>query len=90
MDFSPVGRTVRAYSEPGFGTTFAFYLPVASRTAPLISDSPTIEPVVPGDMTVLLVDDETDILEIARAYLLEMKFKVLEAKDGSSALAIVQ
>jgi len=39
--------------------------------------------------TVLVVDDEADLLKIASAYLAEMGLSALQAIDGASALAIV-
>jgi DNA-binding NtrC family response regulator len=39
--------------------------------------------------TVLVVDDEADLLEVALAYLAEMGFTALEAKDGASALEAI-
>jgi CheY-like chemotaxis protein len=39
--------------------------------------------------TVLVVDDEEDLLEVALAYLAEMGFTVFEAKDGASALKMI-
>jgi CheY-like chemotaxis protein len=39
--------------------------------------------------TVLVVDDEADLLEIALTYLAEMGITAYEAKDGASALEII-
>ena len=39
--------------------------------------------------TVLVVDDEVDLLEVALAYLAEMGFTGFEAKDGASALEMI-
>ena len=80
---------VRIYSEPGHGTTVSFYLPVVDRTA---SGTHTIyhEP-APAKVggTVLVVDDEADLIEIATAYLTDMGYSVLQARDGQSALRIL-
>lgn len=40
--------------------------------------------------TILLVDDEQNILDLARLYLEAEGFQVLEAKDGQRALEIIQ
>jgi CheY-like chemotaxis protein len=40
--------------------------------------------------TVLVVDDEADLIEVAHTYLAEMGFQTLEAKDGESALAMIK
>jgi DNA-binding NtrC family response regulator len=39
--------------------------------------------------TVLVVDDEVDLLEVALVYLAEMGFTAYEAKDGASALEMI-
>jgi len=44
---------------------------------------------VPGRGTVLVVDDEVDLLEVAVTYLEEMGFTALPAVDGPSALQVV-
>jgi CheY-like chemotaxis protein len=38
---------------------------------------------------VLVVDDEEDLLEVALAYLDEMGFITIQAKDGASALEVI-
>jgi PAS domain S-box-containing protein len=83
------GGAVRAYSELGHGTTVSFYLPiVADLSHPAAADSPKPLNAKSGG-TVLVVDDEADLLEVALAYLAEMGFAAYEAKDGSSALEVL-
>jgi len=83
------GGTVRVYSELGHGTTVSLYLPLAgalSRPAPVDAPAP-----LKGKLggTVLVVDDEAGLLEVALVYLTEMGFTALEAKDGASALMAI-
>jgi len=84
------GGTVRIYSELGYGTSVSFYLPIADSpgetniTADL--EDAALNPV---RGTVLIVDDEEDLLEIAGVYLEEMGCTVLKAIDGASALALL-
>jgi len=83
------GGVVRIYSELGHGTTVSFYLPIvgdASYPTPIASTGPLDEKL---GGTVLVVDDEPDILEIAVAYLEKMGFATFEAHDGASALKII-
>jgi CheY-like chemotaxis protein len=84
------GGLVRIYSEPGLGTTVNMYLPLVQ---------PTLEPEVipdelvwsaPPGLTVLVVDDEPDLLTIALAYLAEIGCRGLTATDGATALDILQ
>jgi PAS domain S-box-containing protein len=83
------GGTIRIYSEPGKGTTVTLYLPLVEgrleETTPAIDEQPPID----LDGTVLVVDDEADLLKIATAYLAELGCAALQAFDGASALEIV-
>ncbi|MGA2673140.1 MAG: PAS domain S-box protein [Terracidiphilus sp.] len=83
------GGAVRVYSELGQGTTVSFYLPLV---ADLLHAVPTDAPkAINGKLggTVLIVDDEEDLLEVALAYLAEMGLTALDAKDGASALEVL-
>ena len=82
------GGTVRVYSELGQGTTVSFYLPFARSLHPVPADTPETFGAKPGG-TVLVVDDEEDLLEVALAYLAEMGFTSFDAKDGASALDVL-
>jgi CheY-like chemotaxis protein len=83
------GGTVRVYSELGHGTTVSFYLPLAgSLSHPVPADAATPMNSKLGG-TVLVVDDEVDLLEVAVAYLAEMGFTTLQAIDGVSALDVI-
>jgi len=82
--------TVRIYSEPGYGTTVNLYLPAAEEAlipAVELVGAPTCSI---GSFTVLVVDDELDLLEIATAYLTEMGWKSYAAVDGNNALKVIQ
>jgi PAS domain S-box-containing protein len=83
------GGVVRIHSELGHGTTVSFYLPVVSDLSlPIPADTPkTFDTKLAG--TVLVVDDEVDLLELAVAYLGEMGLTALQAKDGASALLTI-
>ena len=83
------GGTVRVYSELGHGTTVSLYLPLAGS----LSHPVPVDAALPSSSTlggtVLVVDDEVDLLEVAVAYLAEMKFSTLQAIDGASALEVI-
>ena len=84
------GGIVRIYSEMGQGTTVSFFLPLADHIplpAPTVVDHDLRSK---AGVTVLVVDDEVALLEIAVAYAEEMGCRVLQATDGPSALATVQ
>ncbi len=84
------GGIARVYSEPGYGTTVSLYLPFAKKI-PEVAPAPDagIRSAVLGG-SVLVVDDEPDLIEIAKTYLEEMGYTAYLAKDGASALKLVQ
>jgi PAS domain S-box-containing protein len=85
------GGAVRVYSELGQGTTVSLYLPLAADLSqPLPTGAPAPKALnTKLNGTVLVVDDEVELLEIALAYLAEMGFTSYEAIDGASALEMI-
>lgn len=69
-------------SHPGRGTRAEFVLPLASPDP--VQGGAT--PAAPRTGRILLADDETGIRELAREFLQEEGFLVLEATDGKEAL----
>jgi len=84
------GGVVRIFSELGHGTTVSFYLPIVKDDSGQAPVAIRKVPDVKLGGTVLVVDDEADLLEVAHTYLAEMGFQTLEAKDGESALAMIK
>lgn len=84
------GGTVRIYSEVGRGTTVSIYLPLDERSSEQNIAPVDEHPDRTLSGTVLVVDDEADLLKIAAAYLAEMGLTALQAIDGASALEIVK
>jgi CheY-like chemotaxis protein len=79
---------IRVSSEAGRGSTFRVLLPaleVATAPSRLESSEPPSE-VVRG--TVLVVDDEASIQNVARRMLLRLGFQVAAASDGEEAVAV--
>jgi PAS domain S-box-containing protein len=83
------GGHVKIYSEVGHGTTVRLYLPRTRRPDEVVSDSASGE-VAGGVETVLLVEDDDGVRATATDMLIELGYKVLQAKDADSALAIVE
>jgi PAS domain S-box-containing protein len=83
------GGTIRIYSETGLGTTVTFDLPFAERRAQPVSLYVEKMQSRASAVSVLVVDDETDLLEIAVAYLQDMGCLTFEAKDGATAFEIM-
>ena len=82
------GGHVKIYSEPGEGTTVKIYLPraIATAAAPARAGVPVELP--RGSATVLVVEDEAAVREIACAILSDLGYKVLEAADGEEGLRV--
>jgi PAS domain S-box-containing protein len=83
------GGIARVYSELGHGTTVSIYLPLAADLSPSVPPR-TLKPLSAKlSGTVLVVDDEVDLLDVALAYLAEMGFTSYRAIDGASALQVI-
>jgi signal transduction histidine kinase/ActR/RegA family two-component response regulator len=83
------GGHVTIYSEPGHGTTVKIYFPlVAGESAkPMAVDDANI-PLGQGE-TVLVVEDDPDVRDLAIALLRQLGYTVIEASDGHKALALL-
>ena len=84
------GGQVRAYSEVGEGTTMCIYLP---RHMGVVDDNTAqAETAVERGFgeTVLVVDDEPNIRMLVSEVLTEQHYRILDAKDGPSAFAILE
>jgi CheY-like chemotaxis protein len=82
------GGAVTVASELGRGSTFRVFLPVSTDVVVRRSDISTEPSAREHGGTVLLIDDEEMIREMAATMLMRMGFKVLSAKDGVEALQI--
>jgi PAS domain S-box-containing protein len=84
------GGAVWVYSEPGHGTTFKIYLPrvdeVASVVEPRVERSKTLT----GTETVLLVEDEEAVRQLAQEVLQSNGYRVLGASNGNEAVTVAE
>jgi len=81
-------------SHKGLGTTLDLYLPRGIETVDVQepADKPAEEPSAvssPGGATILVVDDEPDLLTLAREWLESLGYRVLTAGNGLRALEIL-
>jgi len=81
------GGHIRVYSELGKGSVFKIFLPLA--------ESATIDPeecapaeILAGTETILVVDDEAHILNLADRVLSQMGYSILLAHSGEQAIEI--
>lgn len=82
------GGFIRVHSEPGSGASFRCYLPAIPDGSQSLREEPE-EPIHPGGgETILVVDDEAAIREVACRTLGAHGYKVLMAADGSEAISL--
>jgi two-component system cell cycle sensor histidine kinase/response regulator CckA len=72
-------------SEPGLGTTFTVLLPRVDEAADELA-APAVTSTLEGTETILLVEDEAQVREVAHAILRRAGYRVIEASDGEAAL----
>jgi PAS domain S-box-containing protein len=82
------GGAITVESEPGAGTTFCVYLPVAGEFESRPSGVMERRAPVSADETILLVEDEDSVRRLARRVLESQGYTVLEAINGEDALRI--
>jgi CheY-like chemotaxis protein len=83
------GGHMNVYSEPGRGTTFRIYLPPAKTDDPRANTPVERRPVIGGNETILVVEDNAPLRRIAVQQLSELGYRVLEADSADAALPIL-
>ena len=84
------GGYIEVDSEPDQGTTFRIYLPRVDAAAPAPERSSRPSAAAGGTETVLLVEDEEGVRELARDILRASGYTVIEARNGSEALLLYE
>ncbi|MBI1955713.1 MAG: PAS domain S-box protein [Acidobacteria bacterium] len=84
------GGYIWVYSEPGHGTTFKIYLPRVEAAAEFLQERQDATPLPRGSETVLVVEDEPAVRELAREFLESSGYQVLDADGGAAALELVK
>jgi len=79
---------INVYSEPGQGTTFKIYLPRFHTSEETQEKTLTAKPAPIGNETILLVEDEPAILELAKMMLERKGYLVLPAGTPAEAITI--
>jgi signal transduction histidine kinase len=82
------GGFIWVVSSPGNGTTFEIYLPQAAEKN-AGHETPSKPQEIPrGSETILVVEDEPGVRDLARQFLRAKGYAVIEAKDGEEALEV--
>ncbi len=81
------GGFIWVYSEPGLGTAFKIYLPRARPAKPVPQTPVPTEGFKRGSETLLLAEDEQAVRQSIREFLTLNGYIVLEARNGTEALA---
>jgi PAS domain S-box-containing protein len=85
------GGALRIYSELGHGTTVRLFFPAEARTA----DPQGAKPPRPlddrrGTETILVVEDQQDVGDLAQSVLEDFGYLVLRASNGRDALEVLE
>lgn len=73
-------------SEPDRGSTFTMLFPASEKEA--IREGEDVPEVMEGSETILLVDDEPNVLSVSREILEALGYTVYSARDGYEAVAL--
>lgn len=84
------GGFIMVKSNRGKGSTFNVCLPASSKglDPDLKKQTSNLEQMLKGSETILLVDDEEEILNVGKNFLLKLGYKPLVARNGLEAVEI--
>ncbi len=84
-----IGGHISVYSELGSGTTFKIFLPRASAADNSLAGRPQVDaPSARGTESILLVEDDTELRDLAGIVLGKLGYKVHLAANGHDAVDV--
>ena len=84
------GGTIWVYSEPGRGTTFKIYLPMVEEPAEPLPSKQRPGTNIRGTETILLVEDNRQVRELAQSLLTACGYVILAADSAASAISLCE
>ncbi len=84
------GGNIWVYSEPGQGTTFKIYFPRVDEPLDDVEKIVVQEELPRGSETILVVEDNEEVLKLAVRVLEKQGYNVLEASTGDEALLLCE
>jgi CheY-like chemotaxis protein len=82
---------IEVNSEPGKGSTFDVFFPASDKVIPPKTPKPVpVDATTGGSETILIVEDEPVLREMARDILSEYGYRIFEAPSGREALSTWQ
>jgi len=84
------GGYIWVYSEPGHGTAFKIYLPVVEAAAETAQDIEQNEELPRGSETILVVEDDALLREVACEFLQSSGYMAMSAGSPEEALHLAQ
>jgi len=79
---------INVYSEPGIGTAFRIYLPLAEAEAEGADARAALPPPLGGTETILLAEDDAEVRKLMVMVLTRFGYEVIQAEDGQQAVEL--